>query len=68
MGEIADDLTEGACCSDCGMYFDNPENPNVLYQHGYPVVCQECWQEYTAEERKEAKRAGLQVALVKLME
>ena len=35
MGEIANDIIDGACCSDCGVYFSE--------EHGYPVLCIECW-------------------------
>lgn len=34
MGQAADDLVEGFCCSECGIYFQAP--------HGYPVLCKEC--------------------------
>lgn len=54
MGEIADDIIEGACCALCGQYFvasntiDQDEyeimNPD-LHEHGYPVACKECWEE-----------------------
>lgn len=63
MGEIANDMIEGRCCSLCGQYFISNEtilhgsipdivvDPNdaddyqVMYEHGYPVVCEECWEE-----------------------
>ena len=35
MGEIAEDMIDGACCSECGVYFE--------LEHGYPVLCEECW-------------------------
>lgn len=35
MGEIAEDMIEGACCSICGQYFED--------EHGYPVACEECF-------------------------
>jgi hypothetical protein len=34
MGEIADDVISGHCCSWCGVYFED--------EHGYPVVCHFC--------------------------
>jgi hypothetical protein len=34
MGEIADDMTDGLCCSECGIYF--------IREHGYPVLCSGC--------------------------
>lgn len=35
MGEIAEDIMEGACCALCGIYFEQ--------EHGYPVACSSCW-------------------------
>lgn len=35
MGEIADDMACGLCCSECGVYFEE--------EHGYPVLCNSCW-------------------------
>lgn len=43
MGEIAEDMIEGCCCSQCGQYFADPDDPERLYCHGYPVLCAECW-------------------------
>jgi len=62
MGEIADEMITGRCCSNCGMYFSD-DNWD-LYEHGYPVVCDECWAKYTHEEKQEATRNGIQRALV----
>lgn len=44
MGEYADDLIDGACCSLCQCYFED--------DHGYPVVCKTCWHGMTKAERK----------------
>lgn len=44
MGEIAEDMIEGCCCSQCGQYFAHPADPERLYCHGYPVLCVECWE------------------------
>lgn len=49
MGEIADDYIEGACCSLCASYFES--------EHGYPVICQECWDEATLIDRKKYQKA-----------
>jgi len=49
MGEIADDMVAGLTCSHCGIYF--------AAEHGYPVLCKDC---YRHETRKE--RAGLPCA------
>ncbi len=35
MGEIADDMIDGASCSECGVYFEN--------EHGHPVLCVDCF-------------------------
>ena len=35
MGEVADDIIEGRCCSHCGTYF--------VEEHGYPVLCKDCF-------------------------
>lgn len=51
MGQIADDTIEGACCSLCGQYFEDG------YEHGYPVVCTECWRDLTKEEKKDFQKA-----------
>lgn len=34
MDETADDMIEGLCCSECGVYFTEV--------HGYPVLCSGC--------------------------
>ena len=52
MGEIADDMINGASCSHCGIYFEE--------EHGYPVLCKDCYDSETKEER-----AGIQKALNK---
>ena len=49
MGEMADDLVEGWTCSLCGCCFET--------EHGYPVVCKECWADLTPEDRKQYQRA-----------
>lgn len=49
MGEIADDIIEGACCALCGEYFvmekdiDGSDVP-VFASHGFPVACASCWE------------------------
>ena len=52
MGEIADDIINGFCCSHCGIYFEE--------EHGYPVLCKDCYESETEEER-----AGIQKAYIK---
>jgi len=55
MSEMSDELLEGACCSHCGIYFDDI--------HGYPVLCHSCYDSET-----KAERAGLQRATEKELE
>lgn len=57
MGDIADDTVDGACCDLCGMYFENPENPDHLASHGYPATCDECWRELSKRDRKQHQKA-----------
>lgn len=49
VGEIVDDMVAGLCCSDCGMYFEE--------EHGYPVLCEECWRDWEPSERKDYQKA-----------
>lgn len=44
MGQIADDIIDGSCCAFCLMYFEDPEDDDFIYSHGYPVACKECWE------------------------
>jgi hypothetical protein len=47
MGEMADDIISGKCCALCGQFFVQEKNDKdktvVLYEHGYPVACADCW-------------------------
>ena len=36
MGEMAEDMINGACCSLCNIYFEE--------EHGYPVACNGCYE------------------------
>lgn len=58
MGDITEDMLDGTCCQLCGQYFQNSNNPNKTYTHGYPVLCKECYddmrEEMTLEEMDEA--------------
>jgi len=49
MGQIAEDMIDGTCCSWCGMYFEDKANPDKLPSHGYPVVCKDCGKDYSDE-------------------
>ena len=44
MSEIAEDMIDGSCCSECGCYFEHPDVDGI-YTHGYPVLCADCWTE-----------------------
>ena len=61
MGEIAEDHAEGRCCSDCGCYFAHPTKKDRIYDHGYPVICKDCWSEYTPKERRKCGMTRAQV-------
>ena len=49
MGEVADDFLDGSCCSWCSAYFQT--------DHGYQVLCSDCWKTAKPEERKDFQRA-----------
>ena len=49
MGEVADDMIEGNSCSHCGTYFED--------SHGFPVLCRNCFDTETPEERADIPRA-----------
>lgn len=55
MGEIADDMIDGACCHLCGQYFVGDDDEMV--SHGYEVVCKDCWTDLTPAERKDSQKA-----------
>jgi hypothetical protein len=44
MGELADQIIDGECCALCMMPFENKEKPGWVYEHGYPVACESCWE------------------------
>ena len=60
MGEIAEDLTDGTCCVECGQYFQDPGDPDKIYTHGYPVACKDCF-------RSGMRKRGIQKAIVKVI-
>lgn len=49
MGELADDMIEGRSCSECGIYFEQ--------SHGFPVLCEDCYDNSSKEERAGLPRA-----------
>jgi len=57
MGEIADDMINGASCSWCGCYFEDED-------WGIPVVCRECFDDWCEEDggsKKKLNKLGLTV-------
>lgn len=42
MGEIAEDMEDGSCCSFCGQYFKHQQGKGI-YVHEFPVACLDCW-------------------------
>lgn len=56
MGQIADDIVAGITCELCGQFFDGG-NDDELHEHGYPVVCWECWSDMSKAERRQYQRA-----------
>jgi hypothetical protein len=51
MGQIADDCIDGSCCSLCLRYFEDKQK-KMIFTHGYPVVCKECWDDLSKKHRK----------------
>ena len=51
MGQIADDMINGFCCSLCGVYFEE--------EHGYPVACKTCWKDLSKQEKKTYQKATI---------
>lgn len=49
MGEISDDIIEGRRCSLCDIYFED--------EHGFPVVCENCWDDLDDDEKKYYQKA-----------
>ena len=61
MGEVADDMIDGLSCIICGLYFaDRSGEEPTIYEHGYPVVCWDCWGELNKKERAEYVRATVE--------
>lgn len=62
MGQIADDMIDGLTCSLCGCFFAEHEQEDdgleaPLFEHGYPVVCWDCWEGLSNKDRKIHQRA-----------
>lgn len=52
MGQIAEDMQDGSCCSFCGQYFRSPSGKGI-YVHEYPVACNECWEKDCGVEKQD---------------
>ena len=48
---MADATVDGQMCCHCGIFFEEP--------HGYPVLCKDCYNSETEEERCGIQRAWL---------
>lgn len=48
---MADDIIDGACCALCGQYFVT-QSAEEIYEHGYPVACNECYEEGCGYEKQ----------------
>lgn len=48
MGQMADDVMVGFMCSWCGTCFEQ--------EHGYPVLCDSCFEDSTEKERDGLQR------------
>lgn len=55
-GWRARDIIDGRACSQCGVFFRDPETGGI-YAHGYPVVCDACWSSLTMCERENVQPA-----------
>ena len=55
MGQMAEDMVDGTMCSHCGCIFKKDDDS--AYTHGYPVLCWECYDEETPQERAGIPRA-----------
>lgn len=62
MGEIAEDMLDGSCCSLCGQYFQHPNKDKYgqsigIYVYEYPVICWECWNDLKPKEKQMYQKA-----------
>lgn len=64
MGDIADDLIEGASCAECSTYFVT-ERHEAGATHGYPVICRDCWTQASQPQRVAWRGQGYQRAIFK---
>lgn len=53
MGQVAEDMINGTCCSVCGSLFVEKKDPNVLFEHGYPVACNICYDPHCGYQKQD---------------
>ncbi len=58
MSEIAEDITDGTTCVERGCYFQDPDDKDSCYTHGYSVACKRCF-------RAGMRKIGVQKAIVR---
>ena len=58
MSEVAEDNIDGTVYIECGCFFQDPNDEEACYTHGYPVACKRCF-------RAGMRRRGVQKAVVK---
>jgi hypothetical protein len=56
MGDIAEDFYEGRCCCGCGQYFID-ERLDLIAEHGYAALCDECYNELPREQMKHYQKS-----------
>ena len=49
MSELTNDILTEFQCSGCGVCFEG--------EHGFPVLCHECWRRFTPPQRRAYQRA-----------
>lgn len=54
MGKIANSMINGEMCSLCGCYF---EKDGKIYEHGFPVICWDCWEDLEPETKMGSTKA-----------
>ena len=54
MGQIAEDMLDGSCCSECGCYFKHNKGEGI-YVHDFPVLCWDCHTEESELQKADVK-------------
>lgn len=53
MGTLVNDIIKGRCCELCQFSFENPKCAGEGFEHGYPVVCHECWIQLDSRDKRD---------------